>query len=352
MSNTFTATPTLVDPGRVSASQTIRTTEIARLGDLQNYAFAYGGTSDVVNQCWDEGVLRIDSTTNVEVCEWRIPRPSNEHDTFKFRFAGFTSKSGGTVEAQVKFPLSSNVYTASVTISDGSRYASSFEELTVSITAPETELYCILYMVITAPSTGYVEVNNIAGRWSPLTSPLDTNALGQGSDSFIPQGLSRLGQDFPLPARFGVQTIENIEILRKRGRTLLNWSGSRNFMTGVYPAEGLGIGDLEVMYSNVALFAGMNQVSLDVDIFIKIVNYTSSVSYDIFGHQLTPVQNGWNSFGVTLRLDELSISNEFNLSMYKAGLENTATNASNLLNENNQVASSAMYISGLAIIGV
>jgi hypothetical protein len=335
MSNTFTATPTLVDPGRVSASQTIRTTEVSRLGDLQNYCFAYGGTSDVVNQCWDQGVLRIDSTTNVEVCEWYIPRPSNEHDTFKFRFAGFTSKSGGTVEAQVKFPLSSNVYTASVTISDGSRYASSFEELTVSITAPETELYCILYMVITAPSTGYV-----------------TNALGQGSDSFIPQGLSRLGQDFPLPARFGVQTIENIEILRKRGRTLLNWSGSRNFMTGVYPAEGLGIGDLEVMYSNVALFAGMNQVSLDVDIFIKIVNYTSSVSYDIFGHQLTPVQNGWNSFGVTLRLDELSISNEFNLSMYKAGLENTATNASNLLNENNQVASSAMYISGLAIIGV
>lgn len=353
MSNTFTSTPTLVDSGRVSASQTIRTTEAARLGDLQNYCFAYGGTGDVVNQCWDAGVLYIDNASSGDICEWYIPRPSNLHNTFKFRVACFTTKSGSSVQCEIKFPISGNTYTASTIITDGSRYASAFEELTVSITGTETELYCICRLNVTAlsGSGSIVEISNVAGRWSPLTSPLNTSPLGQGSDSFIPQGISRLGQDFPLPARFGVQTIENIEVLRKRGRTLLNWSGAERFSSLVSPAKGLGIADVEVMFSKAALFAGMNQVNLDVDIFLRIVNHSSGTSFDIFGHRLTPATNGWNSFGVTLRLDESPLSNEFNLSMYRVGVENTETNGNNLLNFNNRV-SSDMYISAISIIGV
>ena len=82
MSNSFTSPPLLVDPGRVSASQTIRTTEASRLGDLENYCFAQGGCSDVINQYWDQEVLRVDSSTKVQICEWYIPRPSNIHGTF------------------------------------------------------------------------------------------------------------------------------------------------------------------------------------------------------------------------------------------------------------------------------
>jgi hypothetical protein len=353
MSNSFSSSPQLVDPGRVSASQTIRTTEASRLGDLQNYAFANGGSHDVVNQLWDAEVLRINSATKVQVCEWYIPRPSNIHNTFKFRVAAHTTKANATVECEIFFPLSGNSYAASTIVTDGARYATQFDELTVNITASENELFAVCRFYVTSIAiTHYVEVASVCGRWSPSTSPLATGALAQGSDEFIPVGASRLGADLPLPARFGVQTLSNIEILRKRGRTLFNWSGSSNTMTGHNAPVGLGIFDQQVMYSNVALFAGMNQINLDVDVFINIANYVSGKSYDIFGHQLTPIQNGWSSFGLNLRLNELQISDQFNMSMYQVGLENTTRNTETLLSQNYKQTNSAMYIKGLSIIGV
>ena len=298
-------------------------------------------------------MLRINSATKVQVCEWYIPRPSNIHNTFKFRVAAHTSKANASIECEIFFPLSGNSYTASTTVTDGSRYALQFDELTVNITANENILFAVCKFYVTSiATTHFVEVASVCGRWSPLTSPLATGALEQGSDEFIPVGASRLGADLPLPSRFGVQTLSNIEILRKRGRTLFNWSGSSNTMTGYNAPVGLGIFDQQVMYSSVALFAGMNQIDLDVDVFINIENYTVGKSYDIFGYQLTPIQNGWNSFGLKLRLTELQISDQFNMSMYQVGLENTNRNTETLLSQNYKQTNSAMYIKGLSIIGV
>ena len=116
--------------------------------------------------------------------------------------------------------------------------------------------------------------------------------------------------------------------------------------------SGLGLFDPQIMFSYVALFAGMREIDLQVNIFIKVVNYVANTPFDIFGHRLTPIVNGWNSFGVNLRHGELGISNEFNLSMYRVGLEDTLNNRSNLLSQDKLLTSSPMYISGLSIIGV
>ena len=70
MSNSFTSPPLLTDPARCTAGLTIRTTEIARLADSQNYSFAYGGTSNVVSQSWVESCFRFNDTTSTKVCEW------------------------------------------------------------------------------------------------------------------------------------------------------------------------------------------------------------------------------------------------------------------------------------------
>jgi hypothetical protein len=60
MSNSFTSPPLLTDASRVVAGQTIRTTEVARLADASNYAFAVGGTSNVLSQTWDDSSFRQD----------------------------------------------------------------------------------------------------------------------------------------------------------------------------------------------------------------------------------------------------------------------------------------------------
>ena len=355
MSNSYTSTPTLVDPARVTASQTLRTTELSRLGDLQNYCFGVGGCGDVINQSWDDSVFRVNTTSLTNVCQWYIPRPSNLHNEFKFRVAAHTTITNGKVAIEILFPLSGNTYTISQPVSDTTRFQSIFEELTLSISGTENELFCILTLQVIVPSSsGYVEIALVQGRWSPLSSPLATGSLGQGSDSFIPQGVNRLAADLPLSARFGVNTINNITTLRKRGRTLFQWSGAFTSMSGINEPRGLGIFDPQVMFSNVALFNGMNQISdLDIDIFINVENYsTGSFLVDVFGHRLSIVQNGWNSFGVTLRAEEILESDDFRLSMYRVGLDSTANNEDTLLSQSNQITSSPVYIKGLSIIGV
>lgn len=354
MSNSYTSPPALVDPARVTASQTLRATEIARLGDLQNYCFGVGGSGDVVNQAWDAEVFRVDTTTLTDVCEWYIPRPSNEHNTFKFRVASHTTVATGKVGVKITFPLSGNTYSTTIPITDSTRFASAFDEMTINVTASENELFCKCTLQVIVIS-GYVELALVEGRWSPLSSPLSAGSLGQGSDSFIPQGVNRLAADLPLSARFGVNTLNNITTLRKRGRTLFQWSGAFTSKTGNNPAKGLGLFDPQAMYSIVALYSGMNQLTdLDVDIFINVENYVSGTVYlDIFGHRLTIAVNGWNSYGVTLRAQELSQSNEFKLSVYRVGLEATSNNSSVLLSQDKFITvGSPVYIKGLSIIGV
>ena len=43
MSNSFTSPGLLVDPARLTSGLTIRSDELERIGDMQNYAFAVGG---------------------------------------------------------------------------------------------------------------------------------------------------------------------------------------------------------------------------------------------------------------------------------------------------------------------
>jgi hypothetical protein len=359
MSNSFSSSPQLVDPSRLTASQTIRTTEVSKLGDLQNYLFANGGCGDVLNQAWEDGVFRSNSTTGTQHCEWYIPRPSNKHYVLKIRIAAHSSPTGNTVGIQLKFPISGGVYNGSTTITDSTRYASSFEEITVNITSYEDELFCLVRLNVTCIS-GYIEFASVEARWQPLTSPLGTGSQGQGSDSYIPQGISRLGADLPLSSRFGVEALSNITTLRKRGRTLLNWSGVNSAMNlgGSIPEEGMSAFNSEIMHSIVALYSGMNQIEdLDVDIFIKVQNWSSGDVFkvDVFGYQLTMSQDGWNSFGLSLRIDELErMSRDFRQSVYKVGLESTATNSQAFLSFDKNIndSPSPIYVAALAIIGV
>ena len=351
MSNSYTSPPTLVDPGRVTASQTLRTTEISRLGDLQNYTFATGGTSDVLNQYWDLDVFEANDTTDTTICEWYIPRPSNAHNEFKVRIGAHTTH-GSVATVTLTFPSSSNTYSQWVTITDTSRFGSSFNEMTINVTGSEVDERVLATLQVRSIAPGYIQMAFIEARWTPLSSPLVTGALIQGADSFIPQGVSRLGADLPLTARFGVETLANITTLRKRGRVLFQWAGARTSRAGSNPAQGLAIFDPQVMFSNVALFGGMNQIDdLDIDIFIDVVNYSAGSFVDIFGHRLSITQSGWNEYSVKLRLEENSFSNEFRLSMYQVGLDETPNNSGLLLSIDNKINTSPLYIRAISIIG-
>ena len=153
----------------------------------------------------------------------------------------------------------------------------------------------------------------------------------------IPQGQSRLGVDLPLSSRFGVETLNNITQMRKRPRTLLNWSGV--FASSSNPAKGLGSTDPQILFSEVALSAGLNLIGLNVVIFINTENVgVNPLLVDVFGYRLSLPLNGWNVISVDLREPELvERSNDFRLSMHRAGLMDTPNNADVLLSASNLI---------------
>lgn len=359
MSNSFTGSPALVDPSRVTAGQTIRTTEIARLADLQNYSFAIGGTHNVISQTFDDSCFRQDSTSFVEMCSWYIPRLSRSHNELKVRISGYCGTTGAQVRLTLTFALSGNTYTDTITITDSTRYGGVFDVATITALSSETESFAYLTMEVKAPTSDEIEILGIQANWSPLTSPLAAGVHYIGNAEFIPQGQNRQAADQPLSSRFGVETLRNISTLRTRGRVLLNWSGVRNASSSsppslaANPPVGLGHGDQYYMYSEVALFSGMNELDLTVNLFANVVGLGvgQSITIDIFSHRLTFSLNGWNSYSLTLIREELERSNEFGLSMYRVGVDVSDTNAAALLSAVNPIASTP-YITGLSIIGV
>ena len=352
MSNSYTSPPVLVDPARMTSGLTIRSDELSRLGDMQNYAFAYGGCHDAVNQAWDAEVFEYDSTSLADVCEWWIPHPSEEHVEFKFRLSASTSVAGSQAKVTLTFPLSGNSYSATTTITDSSRFASVFDVITVAISAVEDELYAKCTLSLQASTGATISVAAVQGSWTPLASPLATRALDQYGSLFIPMGADRLGDDEALTARFGVDTLSNITQLRRRPRTLLNWSGVFSHSATSTPAKGLGSKDAELLFSEVALSSGMNLNDLDIDIQINAVNITTPLVINAFGYRLAVSNNGWNSFGLDLRLPETDRSGDFKLSMYRVGVDDTIVNTEAFLSASNLITSNPPYIKGINIMGV
>ena len=152
MSNSFTSTPALVDPGRMTAGQTIRTTEVAKLADLQNHIFATGGTHNVVSQLFDDLCFIQDSTTNITMAVWTIPLLSREHDTLVINLSGYCPTAANAA-ALLSLTMNDGIkYTTTISITDQSRYASTFNQGTISITGSHAGDTATLTLDLKAPA--------------------------------------------------------------------------------------------------------------------------------------------------------------------------------------------------------
>jgi len=357
MSNSFTEPPILVDPARTTAGLTIRSEEVARLADMSNYSFAHTGCGTVIAQAWDDQVWQFSTNSMTDVCEWYVPHPSEEHVSFKMRVMAHSSSSGSTARVKVEFPTTGQSYFSVKPITDTVRFGSSFTEITVAISAVEPDRYAIVTLSLEAASGAVIHVAGVQGNWGALSSPLATRALDQYGSDFIPMGAARAGADLPLTSRFGVDVLSNVDLMRQRGRVLLSWSGVSDSDTYTQQgalhkaAAGVGSYDPELMFSEAAIFAGMPENGLKVNVFIKAKNISSPLEVEVFGYRLSISSNGWNEYSLDNRLTEIERSAEFRLPMYRVGLETTEHNVSNLLSDTNRESNSVKFIMGLAIIG-
>lgn len=358
MSNSFTSTPTLVDPARVTAGLTIRADEMQRLSDLSNYCFAVGGSHNVLSQCYDDACFIQDSTTFVSMCEWTIPRLSNHHNSLVINISGYNTGGVASGTVRARFTIGSNTHAIDISITDSGRYSSSFNSGTINITSTQAEFSGVLELQVKAPTGQELIILGIQANWLTLSSPLSTGTLAQTTNNYVPYGLNRVAADQALSARWGVQMLNNITTLRKRPRVLFNWAGVDNASSSISinqagaPPRGIGRGDLSSFYSEVAIFAGtVEDQSLQFKAYINVKNMPSgTVNLEIMGNRLE-LTSGWSEHDLDLQLEELIRSNQFGLSIYKAGVDNSLYNRTRVSSPTYAPASYP-YIAGLAIIGV
>jgi hypothetical protein len=257
-------------------------------------------------------------------------------------------------------------YTTDITITDTSRYSSSFNTGTITLTSTQNEFAAKLTMAIKAPSGDEVEVLGVMANWVALSSPLPTGELFHTLSRYTPQGINRLAADLPLSARFGVEMLENINTLRRRPRVLFSWSGVEGVSSGDPIADAgaapraIGSGDLPSMFSEVALFPGMIEDStLNLFAYVNVKQNGgtfTSLSFDLFGQRLTCTSTGWNTFTLSFRESEVERSAEFGLSMYRVGPDDTAHNESLFFIFGAEISGSSgiylPYVAGLTVIGV
>lgn len=359
MSNSYTSPPTLVDPGRVTAGQTIRATEISRLGDLQNYLFAVGGTHNVVSQIFDDSCFIQDSTTNVTMAEWTVPLISREHDTLVINVSGYCPTAANATATLSLTMNDATKYATTISITDQSRYVSGFNQGTITITGSHTGDTATLGLDLKAPSGQEAVILGVQAHWQALSSPLSTGELLIDTEPFIPQGINRLSADLPLSARFGVETLANINTLRTRGRVLFSWSGvegassSQAITAAGAPPRGIGRGDLPTFYSPSALFSGTVENGLTVKAYLNVKNLGvgDSFAFIVMGNTLIVTANGWTEYTLDLMQDELPISDQFGLGMYRAGVDERTVNVSGIASPS-YPPSTFGYVAGLTIIGV
>jgi hypothetical protein len=361
MSNSFTSPPTLADETTVVAGQPIGEGAVTLMSQTANYLWSTGGTHNCLSQAWAEGQFNQKGLTYQPMVEYVIPILSRDHYDLHIHFIALGP---GGIRSTLTIGASS--YTDEVLSTGAGPHVI---ESTITVTSTPSQSYGVLSIEVkhTSGTPNHHEIRSLAAHWVAKASPVSTGAQADGLlNTFTPFGINRVGNDYPLSSRWGVNMLENIETLRRRPMVYASWSGVDNLNaapvsdTDPAPALYVGVGDMEVLYSPVYIpheaFEGGNFYTITV--WLNVVNIgviDSSVTYVIMGQEITVTTNGWSSYQITVRPDQdEDMSQAFNLSIYRAGFENDQENWLSLVSISRNATSAPLlpYVKGFVMWGI
>jgi hypothetical protein len=115
MSNSYDATTILADPASTVAGRQVTFETPERMVNGFNFAFATGNCENILSQAFADRCFITDSSSYVEMAEWRVPLVSLEHDDLEFII---NYRTYGTVTGcNVKFTVDINGSTFISTLS-------------------------------------------------------------------------------------------------------------------------------------------------------------------------------------------------------------------------------------------
>lgn len=225
MANTFVL-PTsgagaVPSPDAVVSGQTVASETIEKLTQLVNFTHAHLGCSPVVSQGFQDSVFSVIVKPSDPNCIWRIPVPSDAHQTLVLLVKARLNNVGS---GSIKFTENENGNTATISITSN---VSTWYRATMSTGSQSNDYLEIDALASHTGSTGTI-IDYISIHWLPLTSPLAAGQVDQNHYSNLkitPLGEDRSGADYPLASARGKNLVQTLRALAKRPRPLFAWSG-------------------------------------------------------------------------------------------------------------------------------
>ena len=170
MSNSYTTSELLPDPSSTVAGRVVDYQTPRRLANSINYAFATGGTYNVVSQSYADRTFIQGSSSLTEMSEWRIPLVSLEHN--ELEVIVHYDILGSSSNCSLRFVLQVGTVTTAKLLMCPSTAEIASDSFTISM--PSSDQY---YATLTVQAQGDSSVNadlhvkTIVARWKPISSP-------------------------------------------------------------------------------------------------------------------------------------------------------------------------------------
>ena len=178
----------------------------------------------------------------------------------------------------------------------------------------------------------------------------------------MPFGINRVGNDYPLSSRWGVNARNNVELLRKRPVVYLTWSGVQNLdsaptsIDDPAPPKYLGIGDIDVLAAPIHIPTEAvlgDTYEINVALLIGDLPAGYSVSYFVLGSEIEISANGWHVETVRVLIDrDEAMSRALSLNIYRVGPDNDPINLSNLASLNTYASPNLPKVKAICVWGV
>jgi len=343
MSNSYDATTILADPASTVAGRQVTFETPERMVNGFNFAFATGNCENILSQAFADRCFITDSSSYVEMAEWRVPLVSLEHDDLEFII---NYRTYGTVTGcNVKFTVDINGSTFISTLSLAST-TNGFANDDINVTFPSsgTHYYATITMEVQANSGAEVEIFSVMAYFQRITSPIGGGRKNQyDTGTFVnPFGANRATANNAFTSRFAHHMIDNINEVRKRFRSLLSWSGVYDTSSTLFPSYTeaamsqiyIGSGDIGTLLAYPMLPSGFENLDFDkLQLHVKVIG---DIDFTFFGQSLSVNQAsdttiGWHIFDLEIDNGQLSVLGDTRLPYYDATFDNNTENSASLV---------------------
>tara|TARA_Y100000592_G_scaffold9199_2_gene12875 strand:+ start:18997 stop:20121 length:1125 start_codon:yes stop_codon:yes gene_type:complete len=353
MSNSYSTSFLLPNPSSTVAGKEIDYQTPQRMSNSINYALAAGACHNVLSQSYADKTFIQNSSSFVEMSEWRIPLVSLEHNELDITV--YYDIHGTSSACNARFTLTVGGVSAVLTLNLPS--SADIASDTFSISFPNSDQYYgTLKVEVQADSSNNaeVEIKTIMASWTRLQSPVSAGLknLYEVGEFITPFGTSRTGINQAFTSRFAHNMINNIHILRKRLRSYLNWSGCYNTNSTVYsnhvngnsPEVYLGIGHIRTIGGYPLVPAGYDGLDhKKLELHVKYIGDSSNTEFDFFGNKISLAAGAgqvlWSIHTIEIDYEKISLRGDIRLPYYDASLDNTQANHESLTNYGNLTGS-------------